>query len=76
LEKNNFPKEFTNQLWVTIKIIVIVKKNEKIGENKNLKIKHFGHPLWVTIIFILKKRLYGNCKERKKKGKRKENKRK
>jgi len=52
LEKNNFPKEFTNQLWVTIKIIVIVKKNEKIGENKNLKIKHFGHPLWVTIIFI------------------------
>jgi hypothetical protein len=38
----------------------------KLEEIKFYKIKHFGHPLWVTIIFYLKKRLYGNYKERKK----------
>jgi hypothetical protein len=46
----------------------------KLEKKKLKQKKHFGHPLWVTIIFILKKRLYGNYKERKKKGKRKENK--
>jgi hypothetical protein len=38
----------------------------KLEEIKFYKIKHFEHLLWVTIIFIFKKRLYGNYKERKK----------
>jgi hypothetical protein len=58
-----------------MKIIVIVKKNEKIGEIYFLK-KHFGHPLWVTIIFILKKCCMVIIKKERKGGKEKKTKQK